>query len=159
MHSLEASELSPKGDTWLSCPCRWAGRHPVSDDWLRSLHLAVHVPAEGDVQLPSPVTNGPKQHTCGLSRLLRAEEVEPCDNSRGEEARHFLSDCRLLHQGTQAPGPVCPVSMHTVLCCVPWCSVDRGARCFVIQSCICLCPWQLTQTDNIHLSPFMSNLN
>lgn len=47
--------------------------------------------------------------------------MEPGDNSRGGEAGHFLSDCRLLRQCTQAPGPVCPVST------TQYSAVSRGA--------------------------------
>lgn len=68
-------------------------RSPMN--WLRSLHSAIRVAGEGNVQVPSPAKKRTKAIPTLLSGLLRAEDMEPCNNSRAEEAGNFLSDGQL----------------------------------------------------------------
>lgn len=85
-----------------------AGRHSQTT-WLQSLHLAAPVPVEGNIQFPSPATKWTiAMHT--VSGLLRAEDMEPCNNSKGEEAGNFLNDRRLLCLFANTAGPAFLVS-------------------------------------------------
>lgn len=121
-------------------PCRLlpasgqAGRQPGCSPCVQQLVFQERVASNSLLQ---PRT-GPQQCTLWLSGLLRAEDMEPCNNSRGGEAGNFSVTtshyvCLLTFLAS--------TPIETLPCSVAVC----GLRCLAALSvsCVWLCPLQL----------------